>query len=259
MTNQFKANFTYKVNTYGAILTRLVAMLIQVALWTALLSNGGTVQSTAGNVTLRDMVTYAVLSNALAFLFATNIVQIVGEDIRSGKIATDLMRPIKYKFYHMSSHVGTSAYNMVFQFLPMLLIGLIFFHVSFPGPLHFGLFILATANAFLINFTMYYLISVLSFWLLKVWQFGFLFQAIMLTFSGQWIPLWFFPDTLQHVASFLPFQLIYYFPLGMFLHKFEAPQILLFFAQQVLWIGILTVAESFVWGRAKRKLSIQGG
>lgn len=77
--------------------------------------------------------------------------------------------------------------------------------------------------------------------------------------SGAFIPLWFFPTALADISSFLPFRLIFFTPISIYLEKISGVEAGGLIAQQLLWIIALLVVEKILWRKGIRKLVIQGG
>src|SRR6185436_4423303 len=108
-------------------------------------------------------------------------------------------------------------------------------------------------------FLLAYLLGVTGFWYLEVWHLDRFLGDLVRLLSGAWIPLWFFPVFLLQVSAFLPFRLIYFAPLSIYLEKQSLATAISWIGQQVFWIFLLIVLEQLIWKRAVRKLVVQGG
>ncbi len=77
--------------------------------------------------------------------------------------------------------------------------------------------------------------------------------------SGLLIPMAFFPDRLQKVLAWLPFEHIAYTPLQIYLGKLDHPTTLRMLGIQWFWVVALLVLAHLWWSRASEKITIHGG
>lgn len=115
----------------------------------------------------------------------------------------------------------------------------------------------------ILSFMIYYLITyslgLLGFWYFRVFHLDFVLDSTIRFFSGSLIPLWFFPEFLQNVSSYLPFELIYFIPISVFLEQLalsEVPFVLLRYFVYMIAFSFLIVG---IWRLGVKKLVIQGG
>jgi ABC-2 type transport system permease protein len=84
-------------------------------------------------------------------------------------------------------------------------------------------------------------------------------DTIVSILSGSLIPIWFFPEGVQKVLAYLPFQYTYQTPLGLYIGKITVSEGLLQILIQFVWIVILGGLTIIAWRRARRNVLIQGG
>ena len=77
--------------------------------------------------------------------------------------------------------------------------------------------------------------------------------------SGLLIPMSFFPDRIQRVLAWLPFEHIAYTPLQIYLGKLDRAATLRVLEIQWFWVVALLVLAHIWWDRASRKITIHGG
>jgi len=80
-----------------------------------------------------------------------------------------------------------------------------------------------------------------------------------LIFSGSTVPLWFYPDWLNIVGLFLPFRLMAFEPIRIFMGHADLSGAIEIIAHQALWIVGLYVLERLVWREIQNNVFIQGG
>jgi ABC-2 type transport system permease protein len=259
LLNAFQTAIAYRVNIFFEFLNKIIALFIEVAIWRALYHGITEVSTSVGAVSLRDMVTYAIISTGLSIFIANTNINKINLKINNGQIAIDLIRPINFQIYLFSEMLGQILYDIVIKLIPLIMISILLFGIYFSGPLPLLLFVISVINAVLLNFIITYIIGLLAFWYTQAWQLDYLFQYVMIFLSGAWIPLWFFPGILRDIIDFLPFNLIYYVPLTIYLHKISYGVSWLLIIKQLVWLFIFVMVEKVVWKKAVKKIVVQGG
>ncbi len=72
---------------------------------------------------------------------------------------------------------------------------------------------------FFIGFLLSAAITSLAFWTTRVYSIHEFYYALILLFSGQFVPLTLMPKLIQDIAQYLPFQLLIYYPIQLILGK----------------------------------------
>lgn len=259
----FRSRLAYRSEVGVLFVGRILALFVQVAIWKALLGVEGRAESSIGSITLREMVTYVIISRTIAVfvsLFAGySPLWRIGEKIQNGEIAMDLTRPVGLRENLFFETLGNNLFEIIFGALPMLLAGALFFGLDVPPPAYLLLFAAAAVNGLLIYFMLSYMAGLIAFWYLTVWHLERFLNDLILVFSGALIPLWFFPPFLVTVSEWLPFRLIFYTPISIYLEKHSMPEVGSLILQQFAWLGVLLLVERVMWKRGVRKLVIQGG
>ena len=259
MLNTFQSALAYRANIVCELISCMISIVIEVCLWKALYNNSEYVVTSVGNVGLQEMITYAVVSTLMSLVITNSVVNKLNDKVSSGQIAMDIIKPIKMRIYMFFEMLGQIAYDCIVKMIPLLICIWIFL-----GPIRIAngmliYFVIAIVNAIILNYLITYILGLCAFWYIQAWQIGYVYQYIMILLSGSWIPLWFFPEILRNLIGFLPFNLIYYVPLSIFLGKYTYTECYKFIGIQLLWIVICIIVERFMWQRALRKLVIQGG
>jgi ABC-2 type transport system permease protein len=102
------------------------------------------------------------------------------------------------------------------------------------------------------------LIGLLAFWLEEVSPAFWIYQKLLFTVGGLFLPLELFPDQLERVARWLPFQFITHVPARAFV-QFDLQSVARSAAGQVVYGLMLTALVLVVWSRARRRLVVHGG
>lgn len=257
--NAFKESLAYRVEYFLGIAGTLFRLLVQLYLWRALLGQSEQASTDMGVITLSEMTTYVLMSTIISTLVYSNVIENIDDRIRNGQISMDLIKPINFKTYMFCSMIGRSFFNFLFQLLPILAIGLIFIGIEYPSIQNLLLFCVTLVNAIIIMFLISYSLGLIAFWTIRIWEADMLLGTLIRLFSGAWIPLWFFPKILVNISNFLPFRLVYFVPISVFLGKVELVDCMYLLIQQLIWIVVLFGVTRLMWHIAIRKLIIQGG
>jgi ABC-2 type transport system permease protein len=143
--------------------------------------------------------------------------------------------------------------------LPVLVITVIFLDFQLPSLPNLILFLVMVVNTLVIMFLIVFNLGLLSFWYMAMWQVDIFFGSLMELFSGRFLPLWFFPQILVSISAFMPFRLMYYVPISIYLGMLDISDCWLAILQQLMWIVILLGITALMWRSAIKKLVIQGG
>jgi ABC-2 type transport system permease protein len=179
-----------------------IILYIFLRLWKVVYA--GTGSDRVGGLTLPQMVWYLVITEAI-YLSAPRVASEVDEDVRTGRLAVHLIRPLSYAGGHLSRAMGDRvvrfAINLtVGSVLALLLIGPI------PISAHGLVMFLATLPAaFLLDFLGMFLIGLCAFWLESTTGLALLYTRTVMMFGGMFLPLAVYPAALQPILKALPF------------------------------------------------------
>jgi ABC-2 type transport system permease protein len=214
----------------------------------------------AFGVTLQQMVTYGVLSMAIENLFYTGPQYYMAQQVRSGAIDGDLLKPLDFHFHMLARSTGETLFRIIVMVLPALLLGYFLFDLQLPSTSAAGfLFVVALSLGFLVNFHLDFLLGVIGLATLEVHSIDWAFHATSRFFSGQYVPLWLFPGALGIVADILPFRSIFFTPLSIYTGVLSGGAITLAVGLQLLWLLILLIISRWLWERIQLRIVSQGG
>jgi ABC-2 type transport system permease protein len=235
-----------------------VQLFLYQRLWTAVYSN----TTTAGGLDVRQTITYALLALLIARIRWSArhwSKDHVSERVREGTIAYWFLRPISPGRYYLWRQVGDMAYGASWAALGYLVLlgtGVI----DGPGGVARGT--VATLSLLLGQMVLYYLgqiVDVCTFWLLSITHVVRMYYFLQDLLSGVFVPLWLMPGALVTVAVWLPFNAAINAPLSLYVGRIplsEAPGQL---ALQAFWVVALALCTRWLWSRASRRVTVQGG
>lgn len=249
-------SLAYRFEVFTAIASNMILLVATIYIWHAAYSGIDAVESLA----LSDLVTYTVVSTLLSSLFVCNVQNTIYGKIRQGQIATDLYRPIPLLASYLADDLGGAISNLVNRMVPMLLFASLLFGV--PWPDSWSSFLLTVPSA-LLSYAILWLLSAIvglvAFWVMELGNLGMVKDTIVRIFSGSIVPLWFFPESVQTVSRFLPFQYTYQTPIGIYIGAIPLDQAFRDMGIQLVWIVVLCVLLQLYWKKTKTKTLIQGG
>ncbi len=252
----FRRYRTYSAANLSGLLTNAFFGVVRSSVFIALYQN----RPVAEGYDLGAALTYVWVSQSLIMpLYLWGWMEIA-TTIRSGSVATDLMRPISYFGYWLSQDYGRALYHIIFRLLPTVAVGFVLFRIRLPhNPLVWFAFLLVLGLAIATSFCFRFIINLSSFWLTDLRGLYPLALVFINLFSGFLVPLAFFPSEVRTLVQYLPFAGMVTIPVDVFLERLSFAETLAALAQQLVWIAILVAAAQLFLRRATRKLVVQGG
>ncbi|GFN30060.1 ABC transporter permease [Paenibacillus xylaniclasticus] len=258
--NSFRSSLAYRSEVLLFLFGQLITVFIEIYIWYAIYGDRSAVDSTVGAIQINEMVSYVLLSAFISVFVTNDVIFRISNKVSTGEIGMDLIKPISFKALIFSQMFGTNIYRLFFELIPLSIFCILFFSIKTPSFINLILFIVMVINSIIINYFITYIIGLISLWYGVIWQVSSLYNALILLFSGAFIPNWFFPDAIKTVSNFMPFHLIYYDPISLFLGKIDGvSNIFWIIGQQLLWILLLVFIEKIIWLRGVKKIVVQGG
>lgn len=242
----------YWANMAGAILRLVIVYYF----WHAVYHN----RTEVGAMTLETMITYQVLAMLLGNYSTSGAGSELSRLIREGGVAIELMRPYDLLTKTVASEIGYKIVATFQSTIPLVIIGFLCMGLQRPASWEAGvLFVVSAMLGVLLATFFEQIVGVLAFWTVNVFGLSMLKNAVLLFFTGAMVPISLFPQWLQTLSTYLPFQAMVYLPVSIYTGKIAGADAYLALGLQVLWIlGILAVVRGF-WAVAVRKVTIFGG
>jgi ABC-2 type transport system permease protein len=211
-------------------------------------------------LTFNETFIYVALGSAIFILLKTYADWFIHYEIREGIIANYLTKPLDFQIYNLFANLGSLLINLTAVTLPTALVMIFVFKVNIAFGIGLFLFPISLLLAFLISFSIDYFIGLLGFYSESVWGFSTTKEIIVTVFSGALIPLQFFPEPIQRVLFWLPFQAIYHTPLMMITRPAQGLDVFLpMMVVQIFWAVALFVLARLFYNQAIKVLRIAGG
>ena len=203
------------------------------------------------------VVQYITLNQTILWLsqFSVRVHTRIADSVRSGNVATELMRPMDFFTYRMAAGLGSQVYSFVFRGLP---VGLMLSPFGFYIPRNavtWGWTLLSLVFAGYLGVLLSYLAGVTSFWTTEVRTAWWVVSTLSLGLGGASMPLEVFPAAIEKMARLSPFACLIFYPAKIYL-EMEGPGLVWYGA---FWSAVLTILARWMTAAGRRKLEVQGG
>ena len=206
------------------------------------------------------MITYVLLSTGVSILTESHVGNTLAGKVADGSIEGDFVRPVSLKYCLFSDTLGGVAYNFLFTFVPVAIAAAFFVPIRPPVSMaQLVVFLVSVVLGVLLAHYIHYTLGLLAFWFKRSIYVNWFLGAFFTLFGGAAVPLWFYPDFLRRIAAVLPFRFVTYEPISVYLGRTDLRGSLQVLLMQAAWIAALHLLERFIWSRAQRVVTIQGG
>lgn len=250
----FRKNLAYfwahMANAVGSALFGFVYM----ALWRA--AAAGRI---VGGFTPAALVGYIALSQVMLWVSVFLPRDLgVSDQVRTGQVAVEFVRPIGYLQRTWAIGCGSAAYGLIFRGLPLVAAfsaaGAFPWHAlhSFAQVL---LFAAAALMSTIVGVGLQYLAGVAAFWTTDTRWTRRLFYALTMFCGGQLLPIQLMPAPLRAVIVWLPFQSLISLPVSAWLGKVSMQA----WVSGGVWCVLVLIIGEVLTHAAARRLDVQGG
>ena len=255
----FRINLLQQLAYSGEALARSVSLVLFMIVFTALWSTAYTVsgRSELGGFTLSGIIWYLAMTETLMLARARTHLDIA-ERVKSGDIAYALNKPYSYPLFEWANAVGTSLVRFVVNFVVGVATMLVLTRTvegSLPGLLGFAVLALLSL---VLDAGISVLIGLLAFLVEEVRPVDWIYQKLVFTIGGMFIPLDIFPDWLRALSSLLPFKYLVYAPARTFV-RFDLNFFFESLAGTAVYILAIAGAMYLVYARGAKSLAVNGG
>ena len=252
----FVNTLAYRLRYYTGIVTYFIYVSIYYFIWKAIYEQSSEIEG----FDFGHMLTYIAIGWIIRSFYFNNIDQEIAQAVSEGKLAMDLIKPVRPQFMYIAQALGESLFRLALLSTPTALALLIVYPIQKPASLtHFLGFFASVLMSFFIVAAINFSVGTFAIRLKSILGLLRAKYFLLELFSGLLIPISFFPQIFQDVFSFLPFQYISYVPVLIYLGKISGVGILQSLAIQIVWFFVLVVLGSALWQWSTKKITIQGG
>jgi ABC-2 type transport system permease protein len=246
----------YRANLLMYLLYWLVSPVIYLAVWTSIANQKGSVNGFTAN----DFTTYYMMLLICDQVTSNIVIHSFGYKIQDGTLSGELVRPIHPMLTNaLVNNIAFKALTFM-GLTPIWIILYFLFKPDFSGVTMTGILIAIPVMlmAFVLGFLLSAAITSLAFWTTRVYSIHEFYYAIVLLFSGQFVPLTLMPKLIQDIAQYLPFQLFMYYPIQLILGKLSTQQIVQGYVSAGIWFIISIMFFNWVWRNGVKRYSAVG-
>lgn len=253
---RWKMETQYRGAALGGLLCQVFFGLILISVYRALY------QGAPQALPLSSVVSYVWLQQAFFRMLLSNDSEL-SDKIRTGAIAYDLCRPLSAYGYYYSRALAQKLMGSLLRGVPMLALALLLpegWRLSPPASLPAlvlglaGLLLGLLCVCALDNVAMGITLRTIDAKGVQA-----LFSLVMMTFSGNLLPLTLFPDSWQQAVTLLPYAQLLDAPIRFYtgsLSPAQAPRAL---GIQLGWTALLICLGLLIWRKNEKEIALQGG
>jgi ABC-2 type transport system permease protein len=243
--SSFRRSSTYRGATVAGIFTNTVFGFIKAYVLIALFA----AHPIVGGYNVSDALTYSFLTQGLLATVAIWGWFEIEERIRTGDIATDLLRPYGFLAYWWAHDAGRASYQAV-----------LVFDLRLPTEAWtWLLFLVSVALAVTVSFAIRAMVNLFALWFLDSRGVAGIVSIAWIFLGGLALPLATFPSWLRAFARITPFAATFDAPCQIFLEQLPPAGVAATLGIQLGWAVVLFAFAQRVMARGTRKLVIQGG
>jgi ABC-2 type transport system permease protein len=250
-----RSNLAYPGEIAGRTVFLAVLLYIFVRLWTVVYAESSS--KLPAGFALPQMVWYLVITEAI-MMSGQRIAAEVDEDVRTGRLAVQLLRPLSYPLYRLAHTLGERLVRFAMNAITggivvLVLIGPV--HVSLSG---LAMFALVLPLALVLDSMACLLIGLGAFWFENTNGLALIYSRIVMMFGGLMLPIEIFPNAIQAVVRALPFAGILYAPARMFVAP-DAQFLMRAITHQLISTALVALAVAAVQSIAVKRIQANGG
>lgn len=240
------------VDTFG-IATRCGVLLI--LYYYIFSTRGGEINGLTFQITAWSMFLYFAFMTLRLRDIATSIMQ----DIKSGTVEVLLSKPIHYLSYRMWWQLGAGLY----PFFVACILGTIALVVTvgIPASMTSWFFVVTLLIVFVVGIILslfiYAIVGLLAFWIEDIKPLYWIVDKAVMILGGSYLPVALFPKVMYTIAIWSPFGASQF--VSHTVYESWKTGYVGMIGIQVFWTVIFGIIVAYMFGRAHKKVSVNGG
>ena len=250
-----RSNLAYAGEVVARVIFLGVVLYIFLQLWSTTYSETGAER--LGGLTLAQMLWYLAVTESIV-LSAPAVAPAIDEDVRTGALGVQLLRPLSNPIYRMWIAHGERAVRFAVNLGVGAAIALVLVGPVSLTPAGLALFAVTIPLAFVLDFLGALVIGLCAFWLENTSGLVILYSRVTMILGGMLFPIDLFPDWAQGALWYLPFSAILYGPARMFVAP-DAGDLAGVLARQAIGVAVFSALAAAVYAAAVRRIHANGG
>lgn len=252
----FQRTLTYRAAMLAGLATNLFFGLLRAAVMVALYG----ARTDVSGISLQGAITFTGISQAIiAYLSLFSWFEVMNE-IRTGDIGSELLRPFSLFGFWMARDAGRALSNLLLRGVMLVIAYALLFHITFPtSPVQWAGLALALVLAWAVSFAWRFLVNLAAFWSTEARGIARFAFGLSMFLSGFLMPLRFFPDWFITLCNLTPFPAMVTTVIEVYLGVLSGPALVQALIVQAVWFFILAGLGHLLMRAGVRRLVIQGG
>lgn len=250
-----QSGLAYPLESFARVGFMVMVIFVFIQLWSTTFRVTG--RAVVAGFDLPRMIWYLVLTETVVMSSPTIFSKIDGE-VKNGDVAYVLNRPYSYVLFQFATYLGNALLLLPANFAAGALLAYLLAGPPGVPALAWPAVVGSVMLAITLNFVIQLIIGLLAFWFEDTNAFYWIYQKIVFTLGGLFLPLDLFPEPLRHVAGILPFTSIAYLPARL-TAEFSLDRFVQTVATQVAWLSTMSVLAALIYRAGVRRLNVNGG
>jgi len=249
VTQGFRHQAAYKVEGWLGLGSSVIWFVLYAGIWSALLRDDP--------AALQRQMGYVIATRFLSELHFLPTWE-VSYKFRMGDVGLELIKPVALPLRILGDFLGRSFFRL-FRSMPIYVLIWAIFKLEVPSLTTLLLFMFSGLVAWVITASFQMGLSLIALWTVQFDEAEQLWGIASSLFSGSFIPLYYLPDWIANVATYLPFAGIYFVPSAILAGTLTGGALWQALGLQALWAAIAVGLLYSMWTAGQRKLVMQGG
>jgi len=246
----------YRSALFTWILVEIITLSSALFLWTGVFKTNQIV----ADYSYSNIILYYFLLPVVGAFTSVHISEKLPQKIKDGELSKDLVKPYSYLVGFVVNQLAIKSIQNTLKIPIYILVGsylFIQFHLSL-NPIHVILGLGACLCGYLIHVGLDITLSLFSFWFDDSWSLSLIKNVLLMIFGGLSFPIDMISSDWRTIYQFLPFDLIYYFPVSLMMGRLSISSASLYFVKWCFWILVCIIAIKLLWSQGAKKYSAYG-
>lgn len=258
------SSFQYRISGFAGATTSIFWVLIEITVYTIFYKYANNKASgMLGTLTLKQLISYAWLTQCLFLMQPANIDGEILNKITSGDIGIELCRPLDLYFHWFAKTAASRFTPLIWRGSIVIIVGLCmpsFYRLSAPASFMGFLCMLISIISALLLCTSYGMLTC-AVRLSITWGNGptYIMMLIGMVLSGCYLPLQLWPKFMQNFLLFQPFAGYLDIPLRFYIGTMDPKNIFFAIGLQLIWVIIFIILGKSIMSRKLKNIIVQGG
>jgi len=253
----FQKRMQYRLANLAGLSTNFFFAAVRIFVFAAFYE----AQTAPQPLNLDEVTTYVCLTQAFLMVmpFFWGNCEITAS-IKDGSVALQLCKPVDFYGYWFADEVSKSVYYILMRGLPTFALGKLLFNMQIPlAPVVWLSFVASIVCTLALSAALNIAVRGTVFWTLDATGIAGFVSTLVMFFSGFLVPISLWPEWLQQISAWLPFEGLVHLPFSIYLGKITDGAVFVALAKQVMWFLVFVGVGRFVLRLGFSRLVVQGG